>query len=199
MIHALTGSIAHISEQYVVVDCEPFSFSMQIPINQPLVLGQKLKIHTYLHWNQENGPSLFGFLNEIDRTVFLLIISCSGLGPKIALALITDLGAHGFLKAVHAADENALTNVSGIGAKKAEQIIVQLKHKVAKLIDSGVSLSSDASLEQWQTVSQVLQSLNYSRHEISAALKYIGDQSQEKQLSFDQVMRQALSFLAKKA
>lgn len=198
MIHKINGSIAALSDQQMVIDCESMSFLCNVPSNIPVNVGQKATIHTYLHFNSEQGPSLFGFSSELERTVFLLIISCSGLGPKIALTILSDLGAQSFLKAVQTGDESALTQVSGIGAKKAEQIIVQLKHKVAKLLETGVVVDDDNSLKQFQTVSQVLQSLNYSRPEISGALKYVSEQTNSHQMPFDQIMRVALSFLAKK-
>lgn len=199
MLHMVNGPIAALFEQQVVVDCGAISLAISVPSSASFAVGQKAILHTYMHWNAENGPSLFGFANELDRTVFLMIISCSGLGPKIGLAILADLGTQAFLEAVHAGNDSALTKVSGIGAKKAEQMVVQLKHKVAKLLDSGISLEGSSSLEQWQTVSQVLQSLNYSRPEITAALKYLNEQQTNSQATFDQLMRQALSFLAKRA
>lgn len=198
MIHAIQGTVCAVLDQALVIECGHISYLVSMATTAHLSVGQKTQLHTYMHWNQEQGPTLFGFTNELERTVFLLIISCSGLGPKIALAILADLGASAFLHAVHAGDENALTNISGIGAKKAEQIIVHLKHKVAKLINSGIALEGSTESQQWVTLSQVLQSLNYSRPEIAAALKHLNE-SANTQAPFDQLMRQALSFLSKKA
>ena len=198
MIHMLNGTIQEAGDGYVALEAGSVALLVQVPQSSCFALGQSVKLQTYMHWNQEQGPSLFGFSTLLERSVFQLIISCSGLGPKIGLAILADLGAKSFLEAVHTGNEDALTKVNGIGAKKAEQMIVQLKHKVAKLIDSGVELGEADSLGQWQTVSQVLQSLNYSRGEIAAAIKHVNDQPAAAQLSFDQLMRHALSFLAKK-
>ena len=73
----------------------------------------------------------------------MLVIGCSGIGPKIALAVLAHLGAQGFVEVVSCGDERALSKVNGIGPKKAEQIIVQLKHKVSKLISSGAGCYDD--------------------------------------------------------
>ncbi len=199
MIHMVQGTIQETGEGYIALESGIITLLIQVPQSAGFVLGQNIRLQTHLHWNQEQGPSLFGFATALDRSIFQLIISCSGLGPKIALAILADLGGKSFLEAVHTGNEDALTKVSGIGAKKAEQMIVQLKHKVAKLLDSGVELGQTDTLGQWQTVSQVLQSLNYSRGEISAAIKHLNEQPATMQLSFDQLMRHALSFLAKKA
>ena len=199
MIHMIQGTIQEAGEGYIALESGPVTLLIQVPQSAAFALGQQVKLQTHLNWNQEQGPSLFGFATALDRSIFQLIISCSGLGPKIALAILADLGGKAFLEAVHTGNVNTLTKVSGIGAKKAEQMIVQLKHKVAKLVDSGVELSQSDTLGQWQTVSQVLQSLNYSRGEISAAIKHINEQPAAMQLSFDQLMRHALSFLSKKS
>ena len=61
-------------------------------------------LHTYLHWNQEQGPSIFGFASDIEREVFLLIISCSGIGPKIGLAVLAQIGSQSFIRAVQQED-----------------------------------------------------------------------------------------------
>ncbi len=153
-----------------------------------------------MHWNQEQGPSLFGFLSELEKTVFLLIISCSGIGPKIALAALGELTPAQFLQAIQEGNTKALSSVSGIGAKKAEQMILNLKDKVTKLIQTqGIIGTSDETnaLAQWSNVTQVLQSLNYSKGEIEAAMRYIGKECAGRSLPFDELLRKALSFLSK--
>ena len=131
--------------------------------------------------------------------MFLLIISCTGIGPKIGLAVIAQLGYQPFIRAVQQEDILALSKVSGIGAKKAEQIIVQLKHKVARLIKTGIELDDAGDIQSWHTIGEVLESLNYSRTEISLAMKHLKQEYPNTQLPFDQLMRHALSFLSKKS
>ncbi len=200
MFAHLSGTITALSSQLIVVDVNSIGFAVQVPRETSFTLEQKVHLYTHLHWNQEQGPSLFGFATEAERTVFLLLISCSGVGPKLALAVLADLGVSPFLEAVQAGNESALSSVSGIGEKKAEQIIVQLKHKVAKLLASGAATSFEGAKidERWHEVSQVLQTLNYSRQEISAAMNYVRETCAGKQEPFDQMMRHALSFLSKK-
>ena len=115
------------------------------------------------------------------------------------LSLYLPIWVNSFLEAVHTGNEDALTKVSGIGAKKAEQMIVQLKHKVAKLIDSGAMSRSCQNFKQLKNVSDVLNSLNYSRSEISSAVDYVRSNYSDKDYSFDQMLRQALSFLSRRA
>ena len=92
-----------------------------------------------------------------------------------------------------------LSKVTGIGSKKAEQMIVQLKHKVTRLIKSGVLLTSSHETKQWHDIAAVLESLHYSRQEVSDAMRYLATMHHSSDVPFDQQIRHALSFLSKKA
>jgi len=110
------------------------------------------------------------------------------------------LAVERFLEIVQTVNQSALSKVTGIGAKKAEHIIVQLKGKVADVIKSGINLGSAQHLTEWHTVVQALESLNYSRTEITHAMSYVQQHASEtQQRSFDQLLRQALSYLSKQA
>lgn len=197
MINSFSGVIKEVNESQVTIDVGGVGYGVQVP-RASFTIGQKVDLLVHMHWNQENGPSLFGFNNALEKTVFLMITSCSGLGPKLAMAVLAQLGAAEFLEAVQSASEDALSNVSGIGAKKAEQIIVQLKHKVTKLVESGANLGTSVTLEKRHEISQVLKSLNYSRPEITAAMSYLNEQYPSNTVAFDQLVRHALAYLAKR-
>lgn len=198
MICSLSGIIKECNENLLVVEVNGVGYCVQVPQPALFPVGQPAHILVHMHWNQENGPALFGFAHNLERSVFLMIISCSGLGPKLAMAVLAQLGALEFLEVVQAANEDALSNVSGIGAKKAEQIIVQLKHKVAKLIESGAALGTSATLEKRHEISQVLKSLNYSPQEIRSAMNYVNEKYPQNSVAFDALLRHALAFLAKR-
>jgi Holliday junction DNA helicase RuvA len=200
MFSYLRGKVATIQESLVTLDVQGVGFAFQVPSPEFFQGKQDITVPIHMHWNSDNGPSLYGFSSELERTVFLLITSCSGLGPKIGLAVLNQLNPGSFLQAIQEGDDKALSSVSGIGAKKAEQIIVQLRHKVTKLVESGIALDqgTQESLEQWKNLTQVLQSLNYSRQEIEATLSYLRKECGGTAAPFDLLMRQALSFLAKK-
>jgi holliday junction DNA helicase RuvA len=197
MINFLKGTVLDYKDHTITLDVQNIGFQIQCPEHYTFIKGESLALHIYLQWHQENGPFLFGFQTELEKTIFLLIISCSGIGPKIGLAILSGLKPASFLKAVQAGDEKALSSVNGIGAKKAEQMIVQLRHKVAKLVESGIVVEHDVEFEQWKNISEVLASLNYSRSEVSNALHYIKE-SDHTNATFDQLLRKALSFLSKR-
>ncbi len=196
MVDYLCGNIKEIAEQSIVVNIAGVGIVIQVPSGFLFQIDKNIKLYTYLHWNQEQGPTMFGFSSIIDRQVFLLIIGCAGVGPKIALAVLHDLSAKEFLQAIQTGNDTILSKVSGIGAKKAEQIIVHLRHKVSQLVAQGIELDDAQDLKQWHEISQALESLNYSRTEVSRAMNHL-KKSHSEINSFDQLLRKALSFLAK--
>lgn len=199
MVDYFVGIIKEIHEQEIVLDIGTMGISLQVANNNSFEHNNPIKVYSYFHWNAENGPSLFGFLKTIDRSVFKIIISCSGIGPKIALAILSDLGSQGFLQAIASGDDQMLSKVNGIGKKKAEQIIVQLKHKVSALIETGKIDTTDMKeVSCFNDVSLALQSLNYSRIEINRAMDYIKKNTKNSNnAAFDGLLRQALFYLSK--
>ncbi len=197
MVSYVTGTVKSAAKQRVTLAVGPVGLELGVPDGSLFQIGQAATVHLYMHWNQEQGPSLFGFTSSLEKEVFLLIISCSGIGPKIALAVLADLGAQGFLEAIQMGDERMLSKVSGIGLKKAEQMIVQLKHKIEPLIASGAMQGGSQRVMHWHTVSKALESLNYSRTEITQAMSHLKSTKAQVDISFDQLLRQALSFLSK--
>ncbi len=200
MVDYFVGTIKEIREQEIILDIGTMGIALQVAQSQNFPLTTALRVYSYLHWNSENGPTLFGFAHELERSIFKVIISCSGIGPKIALAILADLGAQSFLHAISTADEQALSKVNGIGKKKAEQIIVQLKHKVAMLIETGaVDVSDMKDVSYFNDVSLALQSLNYSRIEIGRAMEYVKKNIKGNAITFDLLLRHALAYLSKQA
>lgn len=201
MFSYLCGVVKQAQDQSIVVDVRGIGFSLLVANPELFLREKEMIVFTYMHWSQEQGPTLYGFLNAQERAVFLLVISCSGIGPKIALLVLQKLTPFNFLKAIQSNDVKVLSSISGIGPKKAEQLIMQLKHKVASLFEQEwpKEEGQDAALlEQWKDISQVLQSLNYSRAEIEQALGHISQEGLGQAVPFDLLMRKALSFLAKR-
>src|SRR5258708_4097906 len=124
MISFLQGIVFDYNGNKLVLNVQGVGFDLQVSQAGTFVIGESVSLCVYLQWNQEQGPLLFGFHNELEKKVFLLVISCSGIGPKIALALLSALTPSVFLQIIQSGDEKALSGIPGIGAKKAEQMIV---------------------------------------------------------------------------
>lgn len=199
MINHLTGIISHYADDHLIITTGPIGFDIQVPQGLQFVVGQQITLYLHMNWNQEQGPSLFGFATVAQRTLFQLIISCSGIGPKIGLSILSQLSPAEFIESVQTGNEKLLSSVHGIGTKKAEQMIVQLKHKLEKVIDTDFAdeVLSGRGAKDRQQLAQVLKSLHYSKAEVTDTLRYLQEHG-DHTASFDQLMRQALAFLAKK-
>jgi holliday junction DNA helicase RuvA len=195
MLATLTGVVRFVQEQAVVLEVHGVGFTLTMSPGG-LVVGDTAQLHTYLHWSADHGPSLFGFVSAHEKAVFVSLISCSGIGPKVALALLGKLGAHAVITALVSGDQAALSSVSGVGPKKAEQIVVQLRSKVDHLIESP-AMSGSTNALAWKEVSDALVALNYSRPEISRALQQVAEQQAGKSVLFPELLRNALAHLAK--
>lgn len=197
MIDFLVGKIKEVKEKSITVLVNGIGFDLHVARTKNLQKNKEVELHTYLHWNQEKGPSIFGFQEEIEKTVFLLIIDCPKIGPGIAMKILSQINAGEFLEIVSSQNDKALSKVNGIGAKKAEQIIVNLKNKVAKLLTSGkLPAQSQQDFTMWQNVSDVLVSLNYSKPEITQAMQHLTQKHAGENVPLDQLIRSALSFLS---
>jgi Holliday junction DNA helicase RuvA len=199
MLSTISGVVTAAEAGSITVETGHLGFTVNVPSTVQCIVDTKIKLFVYMHWNQEQGPSLYGFEKELDKTVFLLIISCSGIGPKIGLAILSQMGGSAFIQAIQQGNQDALSSISGIGEKKAEQMIVQLKHKVSKLLKSGIEFEDGQQVMDMHNVIQVLSSLNYSRSEINSAVGWLHEQNKGVIVPFDKLVRQALSFLSKKA
>ncbi len=197
MISFLVGTVRSIGEQTLVLDVGPVGLQIFVVNTAALNVGQHAAFVTYLHWNQEQGPSLFGFENEHERTAFILAIGCSGIGPKVALAILAHLGWRGFVGAVSKSDIAALARVSGIGPKKAEHIVVHLRHKIEKFAHEALAGDDGAGVPLGE-LSEALTSLGYTRAEIAHVIRELTSAKTMPGSSFDQLLRRALALLSQR-
>ncbi len=198
MIDQLEGTLKHIEDTSVTLHINGIGFSITVPHPEKCTINTQTTLHTYLHWNQEKGPRIFGFATAFERTVFLIIIGCPKIGPGIAITILSHITPSQFLESITSQNEKALSAINGIGTKKAELLIAHLRHKVAKLISSGsIKDEQQHNFTQWQHVSEVLSTLNYSQNEISKTLQFLTKNHAGENVQLDQLIRASLSFLSK--
>jgi len=199
MIDFIIGKVKNIKEHSITILTNGIGLNFLVAQSQNFKENDTVELQTYFHWNSDNGPSLFAFQSEIEKTVFLLIIDCHKIGPKIAMNILSQISAEDFLDAVSKSDEKKLSSLNGIGNKKAEQIILELKDKIAKLITTGkLKLAENQAATHWQNLNEALLSLGYSKQESLNALKFLRE-SNGPEVSFDQLLRKSLGFLSKGA
>ncbi len=197
MIARLRGTIIDVALQIITLDVQGVGYQVKVVDRSLYSLGSNVDLYIHYYWNQEQGPQLYGFDDTLSRDLFVALIGCSGCGPKLGLAVLSHFKPHDFLQVLITGDIKALSGVSGIGQKKAELISMYLKDKVARFTPQ-VGLEEHASLKKLQQVQAALEALHYKKSEVAGAFEYLHSMGGLEESSFDELLRRALSFLAKR-
>ena len=163
MIASLNGTVLTKRPEGVIVDVNGVGYQLSVPLCSLIDIpepGETVFMHTYTHV-REDALQLFGFLNEKDREVFTTLISISGIGPKLGLAILSGMPAERFVEAVQNEDVTMLTTIPGLGKKTASRLILELKGKLPSL-DPGEASSSRISPEESDAISALV-NLGYKK------------------------------------
>ena len=169
MIGRLTGVIAEKSPPQVVVDVAGVGYEVDVPMSTFFNLGglgERVVLLTHLIV-REDAHQLFGFLTHEERATFRQLIKISGVGPKMALGLLSGLSVAELAQAVSRQEAGRLTKVPGIGKKTAERLLLELKGKLGPDLALPATLANDAQAD----ILQALVALGYSEKDAAAALK----------------------------
>lgn len=131
MIGRLRGTLAHKSPPWLVVDVGGVGYELEAPMStfyELPVLGKEVALFTH-YAQKEDSVSLYGFASEAERRLFRDVQRVSGIGAKIALAILSGASVEEFARLVQAGDVAALTRIPGIGKKTAERIVVELRDR----------------------------------------------------------------------
>lgn len=134
MIYSISGELTYVENSLAVVETGGVGYACKTTMNTLGKIGapgSKVRLYTYLHV-REDAVELFGFSSLAEKECFLLLISVSGVGPKAALSILSDITPEGFALCVATEDYKTLTKSQGIGAKTAQRIVLELKDKIAK-------------------------------------------------------------------
>ena len=134
MIDQITGKILSLNDSYLVIELGGFGVRVNVPklSSKNLKINELLSLSTYLHV-REDALDLYGFESESDRGLFLMLISISGIGPKLGLTIISGLAPEKLKMKIISGDVKALISIPGVGAKTAKRIIIELKDKFSKI------------------------------------------------------------------
>lgn len=170
MIRRLRGRIETIEEDHIIVDVGAFGIAVYEPQAQLVQqhVGQTVALFTYLHL-REQEITLFGFVSADDLQLFEMLLGVSGVGPRLALAMLSTLTQDTIRMAIANEEPGLLTRVPGIGAKSARKILFHLKDKLApaELEGIGMSMLTDDDAE----VIEALTGLGYSVVEAQRAVQ----------------------------
>jgi Holliday junction DNA helicase RuvA len=191
MIARVSGTISEIAEDHVVVQSNGLGFLVYAPTSVLEQLdgpGKPVELFTHLHV-RENALSLYGFLTEEELAIFRLLLGVSGVGPKVALAVLGTLSPQALRQAVVQEEAPILARVPGIGKKTAQAIIFQLRDKVSAPSELRAPLFSDSDAE----VIAALRGLGFSLVEAQAALQSL---PRGEELPVEERVRRALAYFA---
>ncbi len=136
MITQIKGKLVEKNPTYAVVDCNGVGYLMHISLNTYSALPNDENVLLYTHLSvREDAHTLFGFANKIEREVFRLLTSVSGVGPSTARTMLSSMTSKEIQQAIASEDVKLIQSVKGIGAKTAQRVIVDLKDKILKTFD----------------------------------------------------------------
>ena len=193
MFYYLNGMITAIEANLAVVDCGGVGFACNTTgytLSQ-LQVGKPAKLFTYCNV-REDAFDIFGFSTKEELSCFNRLIGVSGVGPKVALAILSAVTPSQFSLAVMTGDEKTLTMAQGVGKKMAQRIILELKDKLAgdmpEYSGGGVVAMPAVAGSKVSEATAALASLGYSHSEIGLALKGIDAEN----LPVEEIVRRAL-------
>ena len=197
MIGALRGRIASKSPPQLLLEVGGVGYEIEAPMSTffrlPAV-GQETRLLTHLVV-REDAHVLYGFASEEERVLFRNLLRVSGVGPKIALALLSGMTVEGFAQCVRNQDVAALTRVPGIGRKTAERLLVEMRDRLDGMV---VAVPSGASGDATVTSAEseafgALIALGYKPQEATRLLKSVGEGA----YSTEELIRRALQSAAR--
>ena len=190
MIGRLTGVLLEKNPPQVLIDVHGIAYEVDVPMSTFYNLpgnGEKVTLLTHFIV-REDGQFLYGFASESERYAFRQLIKISGVGARMALAVLSGLSVSDLAQAIARQESGRLTKVPGIGKKTAERLLLELKGKLADALPSAAFAVEDSQHD----ILNALLALGYNDREASAAMKQL-----PVGLSTSDGIRQALKLLSK--
>lgn len=187
MIAYLKGTILEKGLTYVILENDGIGYKVfVVPEILEMKIGDSLAVYTYMKV-AEDGQALFGLADFVTLQFFEMLITVSGVGPKVALAILSAAKVDAVKQAIMAQDAAIFTRISGVGMKTAEKIIVELKNKVG-ILETATGISASSS-----EVFDALLALGYNQREVRDVVGKL-----DNSLTTQEQIRQALKVLGGK-
>ena len=199
MIAFLRGRVLEKHPNRLIVDVSGVGYEVAVPLSTFYTAGEtgaEISLHVYTHV-REDQLALYGFATALEQTVFERLIAVSGIGPKLAVTVLSGIEPRDFVAAIQRADLGTLTRIPGVGKKTAERMIVELKdrlQKVAEVASPTVKPPSPDDAMRDDLVS-ALDNLGYHQQAIEKVLKRV--MPEDGSVKFEDVLRAALKELSR--
>ena len=197
MIAHLTGKLLEKQTNTAIVDVGGVGYEVTIPLSTFYELGDagsdvSLRVHTHV---REDAIQLFGFKSGRERDLFLRLIGVQGVGPKLAITMLSGMSADEMVIAIRKEDLARLTGIPGVGRKTAERLVVELRDKMEDLGESKTAAESLPADSVFDDALSALTNLGYQR---AAAEKAINQAAKEgTEITVQKLLRRSLQILAK--
>lgn len=195
MISSISGTVKSTSISSIVVEVGGVGILVQLPVRvaAQMQLGKPVNLHTYLIV-REDALTLYGFVDLVDRDFFELLLSVTGIGPKVAQSILAASEASVIANAIVSSNLKSLEAVPGLGKKGAQRLVLELKDKAANFAGGNVS----AKLSITNQVENALQGLGYSAKESSGMISQIAGSEKIENLNAAEILKLALKTGGKK-
>lgn len=192
MFDYFIGKIVEIEENKVVIEVNSIGYVVYIPTREisSLELGKEYKVYLYRHL-YENGEDLYGFIDKDSRKLFVNLMEVNGVGPKLALKILSYLSPSEIVRAIVSEKSTVLSSIKGVSEKTAERIVSELKNTIHK-----IGIVYEENQTNFEDLVKALRSLGYSQNEILSALN-LAKKKEPRLLSIDvsQALQICLSIL----
>jgi len=195
MIAFLRGRVLEKQPTRVIVDVQGVGYEVHVPLSTYYDIGEEgsdvsLRVYTHV---REDALQLYGFLTDLERQLFERLISTSGIGPKLAIAVLSGVDSRELVSAVQRGDVARLTAIPGVGRKTAERIVLELRDRLAQMaVPASAEGTGPAATGERLRVDLVsaLQNLGYHRPQAEKAVESILASTPE--TTFEPALRAAL-------
>lgn len=200
MIGQLRGTLIDKRAPWLLLDVGGVGYEVEAPMTVFYQLPEVgAELHLYTHFVvRDDAQLLYGFASRFERELFRALIRINGVGPKVALAILSGMEAERFVRCIESEDVGALTKIPGIGKKTAERLLIEMSDRLAKLDGVPATLPGQVpmamSADATSDAVAALESLGYRPKDAQAAVAKVADADS---LSSEQLIRQALKSLAR--
>jgi len=197
VIANLAGTILDKQLQRLTIDVGGVGYDVHVPLSTSYGVGEigaKISLRIYTHVS-DDAIRLFGFGSALEQQLFERLISISGIGPKLALAVLSGIEPADLVRAIRGSDLGRLTSIPGVGRKTAERIVIELKDRVNKLTTDAADITAAPGDDVREDVLSALGNLGYQR----AAAEKAVDRAMGKVDSreFEPLLREVLKALVR--
>ncbi len=174
MYEYIVGKLTNVTPTFLVVETAGIGYRAHISLNTFTAFQTKKEGKVYIHQVvKEDSNELFGFAEQAERSLFVLLLSVSGVGAATALMMLSAMGIRDIKEAIASGDAQLLQSIKGIGAKTAQRIIIDLKDKVLKLEGDSIIGSAGVAVPQTQQKEEALaalQMLGFKKNSVEKVL-----------------------------